>query len=231
MITDNVEQRSLEWHRMRCGCITGSKVADIMKSGRKKDEVFSETAKAYLFQVAGERLFNPTFLNDDGIFQDYIDQVSVNTKAMQWGADQEDAAKSLFMQINFPEGEIVELSSCKHDTIPYFAASPDGAIYCGRDGEDLKIIEVKCPNINTYMKYRTLIHDAASLKETEPKYYWQMMAEMSCTGAKGGIFIVYCPWLSKPIHWADIDRVEDDIKLMEDRVILANDFINEIINN
>ena len=230
MITDNVEQRSLEWHRMRCGCITGSKVVDIMKSGRKKDEIFSETAKAYLFQVAGERLFNPTFLNDDGIFQDYIDQVSVNTKAMQWGADQEDAAKSLFMQMNFPEGEMAELSSCKHDTIPHFAASPDGAIY-GRDGEDLKIIEVKCPNINTYMKYRTLIHDAASLKETEPKYYWQMMAEMSCTGAKGGIFIVYCPWLSKPIHWAEIERVEDDINLMEQRVILANDFINEIINN
>ena len=230
MITDNVEQRSLEWHRMRCGCITGSKVADIMKAGRKKDEIFSETAKAYLFQVAGERLFNPTFLNDDGIVQDYIDQVSVNTKAMQWGADQEDAAKSLFMQMNFPEGEMAELSSCKHDTIPHFAASPDGAIY-GRDGEDLKIIEVKCPNINTYMKYRTLIHDAASLKETEPKYYWQMMAEMSCTGAKGGIFIVYCPWLSKPIHWAEIDRVEDDINLMEQRVILANDFINEIINN
>ena len=230
MITDNVEQRSLEWHRLRCGCITGSKVADIMKPGRKKDEIFSETAKSYLYQVAGERLFNPDFLNDDDIFQDYIDQVSVSTKAMQWGADQEDAAKSLFMQMNFPEGEITELSSCKHDTIPYFAASPDGAINW-RDGEDLKIIEVKCPNINTYMKYRTLIHDAASLKETEPKYYWQMMAEMSCTGAKGGIFIVYCPWLSKPIHWADIDRVEDDIKLMEDRVILANDFINEIINN
>ena len=230
MITDNVEQRSLEWHRLRCGCITGSKVADIMKSGRKKDEIFSETAKAYLFQVAGERMFNPAFLNDDDIFQDYIDQVSVSTKAMQWGSDQEDAAKSLFMQMNFPECEITELSSCKHDTIPYFAASPDGAIY-GRDGEDIKIIEVKCPNINTYMKYRTLIHDAVSLKETESKYYWQMMSEMSCTGATSGIFITYCPWLSKPIHWAEIERVEDDIKLMEDRVILANDFINEIINN
>ena len=230
MITDNVEQRSLEWHRLRCGCITGSKVADIMKSGRKKDEIFSETAKAYLFQVAGERLFNPAFLNDDDIFQDYIDQVSVSTKAMQWGSDQEDAAKELYMQMNFPEGEITELSSCKHDTIPYFAASPDGAIY-GRDGEDLKIIEVKCPNINTYMKYRTLIHDAASLKETEPKYYWQMMAEMSCTGATRGIFITYCPWLSKPIHWAEIGRIDDDIKMMEGRVILANDFINEIINN
>lgn len=126
--------------------MTGSKIADIMKSGRKKDEVFSETAKTYLYQVAGERLFNPDFLNDDDIFQDYIDQVSVNTKAMQWGSDREGAAKSLFMQMNFPEGEITELSSCKHDTIPYFAASPDGAIYYGRDGEDLKIIEVKCPN-------------------------------------------------------------------------------------
>ena len=229
MITDNVEQRSLEWHRLRCGCITGSKVADIMKSGRKKDEIFSETAKAYLFQVAGERLFNPAFLNDDDIFQDYIDQVSLSTKAMQWGSDQEDAAKSLFMQMNFPECEITELSSCKHDTIPYFAASPDGAIY-GRDGEDIKIIEVKCPNINTYMKYRTLIHDAVSLKETESKYYWQMMAEMSCTGATSGIFITYCPWLSKPIHWSEIDRNEDDVKLMESRVMLANEFIEEIIN-
>lgn len=228
MITEDVAQRSLSWYRSRVGFLTGSKIADIMKSGRKKDEVFSDTAKAYLFQIAGERLFNPDFLNDDDIFQDYIDQVSVNTKAMQWGSDHEGAAKSLFMQMNFPEGEIEELSSCRHDTIPFFAASPDGSILV--DG-NRKIIEVKCPNINTYMKYRTLIHDAASLKETEPKYYWQMMAEMSCTGASGGIFITYCPWLSKPIYWAEIERVEDDIKLMEDRVILANDFINEIINN
>ena len=228
MITDSVEQRSTQWFRDRFGCGTGSKVADIMKSGRKKDEVWSDTAKAYLYQIAGERIFNPTFLNDDDIFQDYINQTSFTTKAMQWGADMEEDAKSCFVKLN--EGiEISDLSSCKHDTIPYFAASPDGAIY-GRDGGDIKIIEVKCPNINTYMKYRTLIHDAASLKEVEPKYYWQMMAEMSCTGANGGIFIVYCPWLSKPIYWAEIERVEDDITLMEERVILANKFIDEIIN-
>lgn len=228
MITDSVEQRSTQWFRDRIGCVTGSKVADIMKSGRKKDEVWSDTAKAYLFQIAGERLFNPTFLNDDDIFQDYINQTSFTTKAMQWGADMEEDAKSCFVKLN--EGvEIADLSSCKHDTIPYFAASPDGAIY-SRDGGGIKIIEVKCPNINTYMKYRTLIHDAASLKDVESKYYWQMMAEMSCTGASGGIFIVYCPWLSKPIYWAEIERVEEDIKLMEERVILANEFIDEIIN-
>ena len=229
MITDGVEQRSLEWFRSRVGNITGSKVSEIMKSGRKKEELWSDTAKSYLYQIAGERLFNPVFLNNDDVFQDYIDQTSFTTKAMQWGSEQEDAAKSLYMTMNFPEGEIVELSSCQHDTIPHFAASPDGAIY-GRDKEDIRIIEVKCPNINTYMKYRSLIHDAASLKETEPKYYWQMMAEMSCTGAKSGIFITYCSWLSKPIHWAEIERVEEDIRLMEERVILANQFIDEIIN-
>ncbi len=227
--SNSIEQRSLDWFRCRMGHITGSKVADIMTAGRKKDEIFSQTAKSYLYQIAGERLFNQDFLNDDDVFQDYIDQTSVNTKAMQWGADQETAAKNLYMTMNFPEGEIAELSSCKHDTIPFFAASPDGAIY-GRDGGDIRIIEVKCPNINTYMKYRSLIHDAASLKEVEPKYYWQMMAEMSCTGAQSGIFITYCPWLSKPIHWAEIERVEEDIKLMEERVVLANQFIDEIIN-
>ena len=229
MVTDNIEQRSLDWFRSRIGNITGSRVADIMKSGRKKDELFSDTAKSYLYQIAGERLFNPAFLDDDDSFQDYIDQVSVNTKAMQWGADQEDAAKRLFLDMYMPEGEIAELSSCRHDTIPYFAASPDGALY-GRDGGGIRILEVKCPNINTYMKYRSLINDTASLKETEPKYYWQMMAEMSCTNAESGIFITYCPWLSKPIHWAEIERDEEDIKLMEDRVVLANKFIDEIIN-
>ena len=192
------------------GKFSGSRISDLMKCGRKKEETWSETARSYIYQVAGERLFNEKFLEDDGIFQDYLDLTSVSTKAMQFGSDQEDAAKSLFMQMNFPEGEITELSSCKHDTIPYFAASPDGAIYG--------------------MKYRTLIHDAASLKETEPKYYWQMMAEMSCTGATSGIFITYCPWLSKPIHWAEIERNRDDVKLMESRVMLANEFIDEIIN-
>ena len=141
MITDSVEQRSTKWFRDRIGCVTGSKVADIMKSGRKKDEVWSDTAKAYLYQIAGERLFNPTFLNDDDIFQDYINQTSFTTKAMQWGADMEEDAKSCFVKLN--EGiEIADLSSCKHDTIPYFAASPDGANY-GRDGGDIKIIEGK----------------------------------------------------------------------------------------
>lgn len=234
MMTDDTNQRSVGWYRSRMGFITGSRVGDIMKTGRKKDEIWSDTAKSYILQVASERLFNPKFLNDDDVFQDYIDQTNHTTKAMQWGIEQEDAAKSLFISMNSTdEQELVyaELSSCRHDTIPHFAASPDGLVY-KRGEEGRYTLEVKCPNLNTYMKYRVSVHDATSLKEVEAKYYWQVLAEMSCTGAIGAYFIVYCPWLTKPIHWVCIKReeVEDDIKVMEDRVILANEEIEKIIN-
>ena len=46
MIVEGIYQRSLAWYRNRMSCITGSKVADIMKSGRKKEDLWSDTAKA-----------------------------------------------------------------------------------------------------------------------------------------------------------------------------------------
>lgn len=228
MIVDNVEQRSTAWHRMRLGCFTGSKIADLMKSGRKKDDVFGDVAKTYIYQIAGERLFNEAFLNNDDVFQDYLDQTSFITKAMQWGIEQENAAKSCYCSLEQNQGiEIAEVSSCKHDDIPFFAASPDGIVY---NREELKCIEVKCPNLATHIRYIAEIHDGESLKSTKPEYYWQVMAEMACTGASSTDFISYNPWITKPIHIVNIPRNEEDIKLMEERVVLANQFIEEIIN-
>lgn len=97
-------------------------------------------------------------------------------------------------------------------------------------GNVADVLEIKCPNIGTFMKYKHLIHSAEDLKNVKPEYYWQMMAEMDCTGAVSGVFVTYCPWLSKPFHYANIERVEDDIKLMQERVNLANEFIDNIIN-
>lgn len=227
MIAEGVEQRSLEWYRSRVGYITGSRVYDIMRLGKNK-EVWSDTARSYLYQVAGERLFNKSFLNDDTIFQDYLDQVSISSKAIQWGVDMEEQAKSCFLQLN-PNAELSDLSSCKHDSIPFFSASPDGAVLTRDDGR-IRVIEVKCPNIKTYMKYMFCISDASSLKNVEPKYYWQMQAEMACTGLDSGIFIAYCPWLSKPIHTVIIEKSKEDIESMEERVILANVFIESLLS-
>ena len=53
MINTSDSQHDISWYRARLGNLTGSKISDIMKSGRKKGEAFSDTAKAYLYQVAG----------------------------------------------------------------------------------------------------------------------------------------------------------------------------------
>lgn len=226
MIVDNVEQRSLEWHRLRIGSFTGSKIGDLMKSGRKKEQIFGDVATSYIYKVAAERMLNPVFVNDDELFGQYIEQQQVYSKAIIWGQEQEDNAKDLLMRKN-PEWELADVSSCKHDTIPHFAASPDAIIY---DRKKLMVGEIKCPNMNTYVRYLVEINDAESLKKVQPDYFYQMQAEMACTNAESGIFVAYCPWLLKPIHIVPIERDEEAIKAIEERVVKANEIVEQIIN-
>lgn len=226
MIVDNVEQRSLEWHRLRIGSFTGSKIGDLMKSGRKKEQIFGDTAMSYIFKVAAERMLNPVFVNDDELFGQYIEQQQVYSKAIIWGQEQEENAKDLLMKKN-PGWELADVSSCKHDTIPHFAASPDAIIY---DRKKLMIAEIKCPSVHTFVRYLVEIKDAESLKKVQPDYFYQMQAEMACTNAESGIFVAYCPWLVKPIHIVPIERDEEAIKAIEERVVKANEIVEQIIN-
>ena len=226
MIVDNVEQRSLEWHRLRIGSFTGSKIGDLMKSGRKKEQVFGDTALSYIYKVAAERMLNPIFLNDDELFGQYIEQQQVYSKAIIWGQEQEENAKDLLIKKN-PEWELADVSSCAHDIIPHFAASPDAIIY---DRKKLMVGEIKCPNPNTFVRYLVEIKDAESLKKVQPDYFYQMQAEMACTNAESGIFVVYCPWLVKPIHIVPIERDEEAIKAIEERVVKANEIVEQIID-
>ena len=226
MIVDNVEQRSLDWHRLRIGSFTGSKIGDLMKSGRKKEQIFGDTAMSYIFKVAAERMLNPVFVNDDELFGQYIEQQQVYSKAIIWGQEQEDNAKDLLMKKN-PEWELADVSSCKHDTIPHFAASPDAIIY---DRKKLMVAEIKCPSVHTFVRYLVEINDAESLKKVQPDYFYQMQAEMACTNAESGIFVAYCPWLVKPIHIVPIERDEEAIKAIEERVVKANEIVEQIIN-
>ena len=226
MIVDNVEQRSLDWFRLRCGSFTGSKIGDLMKSGRKKEQIFGDTAMSYIFKVAAERMLNPVFVNDDELFGQYIEQQQVYSKAIIWGQEQEENAKDLLMRKN-PEWELSDVSSCKHDTIPHFAASPDAIIY---DRKKLMIGEIKCPSVHTFVRYLVEIKDAESLKKVQPDYFYQMQAEMACTNAESGIFVAYCPWLVKPIHIVPIERDEEAIKAIEERVVKANEIVEQIIN-
>lgn len=225
MINDSENQRDLGWFRKRLGHFTGSKIGDLMKSGKKKEQVFGDTALSYIYQVAAERMLNPVFVDDDELFADYVEQMQITSKAIRWGQEQEDNAKDLLLRKN-PGWELAEVSSCRHDTILYFAASPDAIIY---DREKMMVAEIKCPNPNTYVKYATDIKDGETLKAVKPEYYYQMQSEMACTNAESGVFVAYCPWLTYPIHIVPIARDEETIKAIEERVIKANEIVEEII--
>ena len=64
----------------------------------------------------------------------------------RFGIEQEQYARETYIKLN-NDVEVFEVASCKHDTIPHFAASPDGIVR----GADLKCLEIKCPNIATHM--------------------------------------------------------------------------------
>lgn len=223
MIDLENEQRNIGWFRARLGNITGSRVGDLMKAGRAKADTFGETAKTYMMQLAAERMMNPAIVEDDELFGQYLEQVEVSSKAMRFGQEMEDKARDLFSKMS--GFEIAEASSCKHDRVAHFAASPDGIICV--DLRPLAALEIKCPNQNTFVKYLG-ITDGESLKRIKPEYYWQTQAEMSCTDVNFAYFVAYCPWQKNPIHIALIERNPEDEALMLERIELANGVIDEI---
>lgn len=218
-------QHTLGWFRARCGHITGSNVGLLMKSGRT--ETFSETGKSYLYQVAAERAMNPVIIADDELFAEYIRQTEVTSKAIRWGNEQEAEARDLFAKIT--GRHIIEVGSCKHPTIPYFASSPDGFCYDKSSGIR-SCLEIKCPNQATFMRYRNEICDNESLLRVKYEYYYQCMAHMMCTEASETFFIVYNPFQADQIHIVRIVPDERVFAEMERRVCLANEFIDKMIN-
>lgn len=223
-MVEPVEQRTLSWYRMRLGYITGSQVGLLMKSG--KSGPFSETAKSYIYQVAAERSMNPAIIEDDELFEMYISQTDVTSKAMRFGTEQEDNARRLFSKIR--NVDICETGSCRHPCIPFFASSPDG-LYM-EDGDKVSV-EIKCPNQSTFMRYKDEIHSSEDLLRVKPEYFYQCMAHMMCTGSVKTVFIAYNPFQKDPIHFISVYPDRNVFSNMEKRITIANDIIERIINS
>lgn len=218
IINNNIEQRSLQWYRQRLGNFTGSSIHKLIS---KKNEL-TKTALSYIFEVAAERCLAEKIVNGDEEFAEYLETVSVTTKAMQFGIDMEDLARATYEMVT---GEkVVETGSVAHRDIMHYAASPDGIV-----PEENMVIEIKVPKPATYTEYRALVHDAASLKAVKPEYYWQMQSEMDCTEASSGRFVAFNPYMKEPIHIATIERCQEDIDIIHERIALAEEYINNNI--
>lgn len=197
-----------------------------MKKPRRGDW-FSECAMSYIYQIAGERMMNPSIVDDDNIFADYLAQTDISSKQMRWGTENETYARSIY---ELKTGRrIVEVGSCQHKDIQNFAASPDGFFYDEETGEK-GIIEIKCVGVSTFAKYRSKIHDNETLLSTEPKYYWQIMAELMCVGAIWCDFVVYNPFLVPSIFIVRIMTDEESFKQIAERIAEAENILQSIIN-
>lgn len=193
-----------------------------MKSGRNK--IFSETAESYLYQLVSERTMNPNVINNDELFELYLKQTNITSKAMQWGNEQEENARSLYAKTT--GRKMVEVGSCRHLTIPYFASSPDGFYYDENTGDKI-CLEIKCLGQKEYAKYLDIVNSSENLREYNPQYFYQCHSHMMVTDSIATDFVLYNPFQSTPIYIIRIEKDDDVASLIADRVRLGNDFIND----
>lgn len=194
-----MEQRSSEWFAARLGCVTASRVKDVMASGRGGAP--SASRKNYMMELLCERLTGQ---------QGGMD-LSRNP-AVQRGVELEPFA---CMAYEADKGLIVvETGLVMHPSINRFGASPDGLV--GDDG----VLEIKCPN--------TATHIATMQSERhDPAYEWQMLAQMACTNRDWADFVSYDDRLPESLQYV-CHRFERDFKRCREMESEIKAFLEEL---
>lgn len=217
---NNIPQRTFAWMVQRLGFFTGSEVGKLMTTSRKKGETFGETAKSYIMKKMAERELIDEVKTDEEVFNEYQYINSISSRAMQFGTEQEPLARKLIMR---ELGETFEeVASIPHPSIQFFSSSPDGLT-----PDKMLALEIKCPSIETFMQYRCHVKDGETLKAENAIYYWQVMSHMTVTGAQKCVFVLFNPFLKKPLYYFIVERDDAAIKELENRVVLANDYISD----
>jgi putative phage-type endonuclease len=124
-----VEQGTPEWHQIRLGKVTASRVADILAKTKTGP---SASRSNYLIELALQRVTKTL-------------EESYTNSAMEWGIQTEPQARVAYevKTNNFVD----QVAFIDHPTISNFGCSPDGLV--GSDG----LIEIKCPNSATHWSY------------------------------------------------------------------------------
>lgn len=122
-----IVQGTDEWHAMRRGKVTASRVADVMA---KTKTGYGAGRNNYMAELLCERLTGataPCFMND----------------AMRWGTEKEPEARAAYCFRT--DADVSEIAFMGHPTIAMAGASPDGLVF------DNGMLEIKCPNTATHL--------------------------------------------------------------------------------
>lgn len=218
--SDLPAQGSPDWQRLRLGNFNASRISELMGKGKKKDEYWSKTALSYINEVAAERNLDKMMVENDDEFLEYLELVAVENRYTRWGHLNEYEARDIYETKHGVT--VVEVSSIKHPDIEHYACSSDGLCVETNSG-----IEIKCPLPKTYWEWRNTIHDAESLKAVKPEYYWQIMAQIDICDLDYVDFLAFCPLMVKPVHEVRIPRIINEIDMLHERVMAANEIIKE----
>lgn len=197
MIVD-CEQRTDAWHQARCGSLGASAIADALAK-LKDGKTPGATSTNLRAKLVVERL--------TGVQED-----SFKSAAMQFGIDNEDAARTAY---EAKYGVFVEpVGLAKHPRIEGTHASPDGLV--GDDG----LIEIKCPNSATHI-------ETLRTGKVPTKYIYQMQWQMLCTHRQWCDFVSFDPRLPEKLQlW--VKRIERDNVLIATLEAGVIEFLNGV---
>lgn len=123
-----IVQGSPEWHALRCGRVTASRVSAVVA---KTKSGVSATRAIYMGELLAERLTGQP-------------AEKYKSPAMNWGNDTEAEARAAY---SFYTGnDVKEVAFVIHPKIEQSGASPDGEV--ATDG----LLEIKCPNTSTHVE-------------------------------------------------------------------------------
>lgn len=144
---NDIIQGSAEWHAIRVGKVTASRVADVVA---KTKSGWGASRANYMAELIAERL-----TGEPG--------EKYTNAAMAWGTEKEPDARAAYEF--FRDAAVTEIGFVDHPSISMTGASPDGLV--GDDG----LVEIKCPNTATHLD--TLLSQTVPAKYVT-QMLWQM---------------------------------------------------------
>lgn len=171
MIYTDIEQKSADWYAMRCGCVTSSRLNDVVAKLKRKDGEAAARAN-YRKELAIERLTGNTY---DHYVSPY----------MEWGTENEPLARTEYELLT--GNTVTSIGGALHDSIKYFWASTDSLV------NDDGILEIKCPTSINHL-------DVWVSGEIPEEYHWQMLGGMACTGRQWCDFVSFDPRMPEELR-------------------------------
>ncbi|MDP9630040.1 UNVERIFIED_ORG: putative phage-type endonuclease [Ensifer adhaerens] len=144
---DDMVQGTAEWHAMRLGKVTASRVADVIAKTQKG---FGASRAKYAGELIAERLTGSP-------------AERFSNAAMAWGTEQEPEARKTYEF--YRDTDVVQVAFVSHPVIGDSGASPDGLVDI--DG----LLEIKCPETHTHIE--TLLNKEVPSKYVT-QMMWQM---------------------------------------------------------